>query len=68
MVRIEQIRVLSDDQLAEELEKNRRALMNLRFRSATRQLGNINELRLVKHDVARVMTIIRERQLAGGIT
>ena len=67
-MRIEQIRVLSDDQLAEELEKNRRALMNLRFRVATRQLANINELRLVKQDVARMITIIRERQLAGGIT
>ena len=65
-MRIEQIRVLSDEQLAEELEKSRRALMNLRFRASTRQLSNVNELRRVKQDVARILTIARERQLAGG--
>ncbi len=67
-MRIELIRNLDDQQLAEELEKTRRELLNLRFRTATRQLPNTNELRNTKRKVAQILTIIRERQLLGRVS
>ena len=67
-MKVEQLRNLSDEQLGEEMEKARRELLNLRFRTATRQLANTNELRNVKRGVARLLTIIRERQIVGGMS
>ena len=62
-MRIHEVRELSDDQLQEELEKAGRELMNLRFRAATNQLPNSNEPKSVKKTIARLRTVIRERQL-----
>ena len=60
---MDEIRVLSDQELAKQLEEARRELFNLRFRLATRQLVNHREIRRVKRKIARMMTIMRERQL-----
>jgi large subunit ribosomal protein L29 len=49
--------------LAEELKKAREELFNLRFQSATGQLESHGRLRAVKRDIARIYTIIREREL-----
>jgi large subunit ribosomal protein L29 len=62
-MRVHEIRELSDDQLAEELEKSGRELMNLRFRAATNQLPNPNEPTEVRKTIARLQTVIRERQI-----
>lgn len=62
-MRIHEVRELSDDQLEEELEKAGRELMNLRFRAATNQLPDTNEPKSVKKTIARLRTVIRERQL-----
>lgn len=59
-----EIRTLSDVDLARELESAQRALFNLRFRLATKQLTNHREIRNVKRNRARLKTIARERQLA----
>ena len=62
-MRADEIRVLSDQELAKQLEEARRELFNLRFRLATRQLVNHREIGRVKRKIARMMTIMRERQL-----
>ena len=62
-MRTHEIRDLSNDQLYEELTKSGRELMNLRFRAATNQLTNTNEPREVKKTIARLQTVIKERQI-----
>ena len=62
-MKIEEIRALSDKELAEKIETLRRELMDLRFKLATRQLTNHRELVKVKKDIARLLTIKSEREL-----
>ena len=62
-MRIYEVRELADDQLVEELDKAGRELMNLRFRTATNQLPNSNEPASVRKTIARLQTVIRERQM-----
>jgi len=62
-MRVHEIRELSNDQLYEELVKADRELMNLRFRAATNQLPNSNEPRSVRKTIARLRTVIKERQI-----
>jgi large subunit ribosomal protein L29 len=61
---VDDIRTLGDDELAEELEETLEALMNLRFRAATMQLANVNEIKTSRRRVARIKTVLRERELA----
>jgi large subunit ribosomal protein L29 len=52
-----------DARLVEELKKAKEELFNLRFQSATGQLENHGRLRAVKRDIARIYTVLREREL-----
>ncbi|MCD5400967.1 MAG: 50S ribosomal protein L29 [SAR202 cluster bacterium Io17-Chloro-G1] len=61
---IDDLRALSDEDLATELYETHRELMNLRFRAATMQLANVNEIKKAKKRVARINTVARERELA----
>ena len=63
MAEIDDIRALNDEDLAEELESTQKGLMNLRFRVATMQLTNVNEIRMARKRIARIMTVIREREI-----
>ena len=63
---INEIRALTDEQLGEELEKTNRELMDLRFRAATNQLPDSNLPRSVRKSIARLRTVMRERQLVEG--
>lgn len=54
---------IEDSLLMEELKKAKEELFNLRFQSATGQLESHGRLRAVKRDIARIYTIIREREL-----
>ena len=63
---IEEIRAKSDGDLRAELDESHVELMNLRFRWATRQITNVYELKKVRKKIARINTILREREL--GIT
>ena len=65
-MRIHEVRELSDEQLQEEMGKAGRELMNLRFRAATNQLPNSNEPKSVRKTIARLRTVIRERQMLEG--
>ena len=61
---IDDFRRLSDPDLRKELDESSRALMNLRFRVATMQLANTNEIKKAKKRIARILTVMRERELA----
>jgi large subunit ribosomal protein L29 len=65
-VRAEEIRALSNEELTGQLEEAHQELFNLRFRLATRQLVNHREIRKVKKKIARMMTIMRQRELIGA--
>ena len=62
----EDLRVMSDEELARQVEEAHRELFNLRFRLATKQLANHREVRSVKKKIARLKTIMRERELSGA--
>jgi large subunit ribosomal protein L29 len=52
-----------DDRLIDELKKAKEELFNLRFQAATGQLESHGRLRAVKRDIARIYTVVREREL-----
>lgn len=60
-MKAEELRELSDKELAEKLNEFKTNLFNLRFEHATGQLANVRELNATRKDIARVMTIQRER-------
>jgi len=60
------LRGFDDERLVEELRKAKEELFNLRFQSATGQLESHGRLRAVRRDIARIYTVMREREL--GIT
>ncbi len=60
---IQEIRSLTDQQLTEELSKTYRELMNLRFRAATNQLIDTNQPKKTRKDIARLLTVMRERNI-----
>jgi large subunit ribosomal protein L29 len=60
---VPELETYDDERLVEELRKAKEELFNLRFQSATGQLESHGRLRAVKRDIARIYTIIREREL-----
>ncbi len=66
MKTLESFRDLSVDELRQKDIELRKELFNLRFQHATHQLENTSRLKLVRRDIARVNTIIREKQLQGA--
>lgn len=65
MMKASEIRELSVDELTAKLGGLKKDLFNLRLQLATNQLGNTNRITEVKRDIARVNTILREKQLAA---
>jgi len=61
---IDDLRAMTDGELASELEDSSRESMNLRFRAATMQLANVHEIRKVRKRISRIHTVARERELA----
>jgi large subunit ribosomal protein L29 len=59
----EQLRALDEDELVTRLKEAKEELFNLRFQSATGQLDSHGRLRAVKRNIARIYTIMREREL-----
>lgn len=58
-----EIRALNSEELLTKLAEAHEELFNLRFRLATRQLGNHREIPRVKRRIARIETVLREREL-----
>ena len=67
MMQITEVRELNDRELVKELTDQERALMNLRFRKATMQLTNTNELGNTRKTIARIKTVIRERAIIANL-
>jgi large subunit ribosomal protein L29 len=62
-MRAHEIRELDYEELHRSLEEAYRELMNIRFRLATKQMANTSQVRYVKRNIARLNTIIRQREL-----
>ena len=63
-MKAKELRELSDEELGRKLTDTRQELFNLRFQSVTGALENPARIALVKRDIARVITIRAERQMA----
>lgn len=62
-----EFRVLSDDELHARLAEAKEELFNLRFQLATGQLTNNRRISTVKRDIARIYTVLRERELGLSV-
>lgn len=62
-MKVKEVRDLNSDELAAKLNHLKDELFNLRFQMATNQLDNPTRIRDVRRSIARVKTIIREREL-----
>jgi len=58
-----ELRELTDEDLTTKLRQAKEELFNLRFQSATGQLTNNHRLRTVRQEIARIYTVLREREL-----
>jgi large subunit ribosomal protein L29 len=64
-VKASELNELSAEQLADKLSEAKEELFNLRFQNVTGQLDSSNRLGEVRRDIARILTVMRERELAG---
>ena len=64
-MRIEEIRNIGTENLLQELEGSERELFNLRFQKATQQLSDTTGIRKTRRNIARIKTVLRERELAA---
>ena len=63
MIPANELRNMTDAELNQRLQEAYQELFNLRFRKATKQLDNTARIRVVRRDIARIKTIMREREL-----
>ena len=63
MIPANELRSMTDAELNQRLQEAYQELFNLRFRKATKQLDNTARIRVVRRDIARIKTIMREREL-----
>ena len=63
MIAAKDVRALTDVELSQKLNEAYQELFNLRFRQATKQIANTGRIRVVRRDIARMQTVVRERQL-----
>jgi large subunit ribosomal protein L29 len=61
-MKVDELRVLEEDELGGRLKAARRELYELRFKHAVGQLENSSQIAKVRHDIARIMTVLRERE------
>jgi large subunit ribosomal protein L29 len=61
-MKVDELRVLEEDELGGRLKAARRELYELRFKHAVGQLENSSQISKVRHDIARIMTVLRERE------
>lgn len=62
-MQISEVRELKNDELTRELSNQEKALMNLRFRRSTMQLSDFTEIRKTRRTIARIQTVLREREI-----
>jgi large subunit ribosomal protein L29 len=66
-VRIHEVRALSQEDITKELEESLRESLSVRFRLSTRQLNDTSQLGKVHKKIARIKTVMRERELLEQI-
>lgn len=66
MSKVTEFREQASDELMARLDSLKEELFNLRFQLATGQLENPSRIRDVRHDVARILTVLRERELENA--
>ena len=66
--KIEEIRDLDDQELNDRIVETKKELFQLRFQKATRQLEKPHQFKHLRHRLAQLMTIERERQLADMVS
>ena len=64
--RVAELKMLGDGELLTRLTESRRELFNLRFQLATGQLDNSARLSAARRDIARLLTFVREREIAAA--
>ena len=62
-----ELRELADDELVARLREAKEELFNLRFQNATGQLDNNRRLQTVRRSIARIYTVMRERELGIAV-
>ncbi len=62
-MRPNELRELPDEELVARLDSSKEELFNLRFQLATGQLDNPMRIKQVRHNIARIMTVLTEREL-----
>jgi large subunit ribosomal protein L29 len=62
-----ELRDLPVDELMARMEAGKEELFNLRFQLATGQLDNPSRMRVVRHEVARIATVLREREIDASL-
>ncbi len=66
MKKLEELRASTDAELNKQLDDLYHELFNLRFQRTAGQMPNTNRLKQVRRDIARVKTLVRQRELAGA--
>jgi large subunit ribosomal protein L29 len=61
-----ELRELPDDELRQKLDENKEELFNLRFQIVTGQLDDPRRIKTVKREIARILTVMREREIAAS--
>jgi large subunit ribosomal protein L29 len=62
-INVDELRTQPEDELVAKLKEAKEELFNLRFQAATGQLESHGRLRTVKREIARIYTVMREREL-----
>jgi large subunit ribosomal protein L29 len=66
MAKVRELRDLGETELVERIESSKEELFNLRFQLATGQLDNPMRIKQVRHEIAQIFTILRERELEAA--
>ncbi|HKB93562.1 MAG TPA: 50S ribosomal protein L29 [Gaiellaceae bacterium] len=66
MTKPTELRELTDDELDHRLSERRQELFNLRFQAVTGAIENSARLKLTKREIARILTVVHEREAAKG--
>ena len=61
-----ELRQLTDEELVKRIEENSESLASMKFQKATSQVENTSKFALLRKDIARMKTILRERQISGA--
>jgi len=67
VAKVREIRDLGEVELLEKLESLKEELFNLRFQLATGQLDNPMRIKQARHEVARILTVLREREIEAEL-